>query len=55
MVYEHACAWTATKFLKKKFDDDLLKRFQITYKFCDGDIKKYCLMLEKDVYPYASE
>ena len=38
--------------VKKHFNKDLIKRFANTYKFCDGDIKKYCLMLRKSVYPY---
>ena len=24
------------------FNEDLLKRFAKTYKFCDGDINKFC-------------
>ena len=39
-------------FCKKKFDEDLSKRFKSTYQFCDGGINKFCLMLRKDVYPY---
>lgn len=34
------------------FTEDLLKRFAKTYKFCDGDINKFCQMLRKGVYTY---
>ena len=37
---------------EKEFDQDLIKRFANTYKLCDGDINKFCLMLRKGVYPY---
>ena len=43
------------KIYEKKFEDDLLKRFQNTCKFSDENIKQYFLMLEKDVYPYLNE
>ena len=28
------------------------KKFTNTYKFCDGDINKFCLMLKKGAYSY---
>ena len=37
---------------EKEFDEDLTTRFQNTYKFCDGELNKFCLMLRKCVYPY---
>ena len=30
----------------------LIERFPNTYQFCDGDNKKFALLLRKDVYPY---
>lgn len=35
------------KNVEKEFDEDLDKRFQNTYKFCDEDLNKYFLMLRK--------
>ena len=35
---------------ENKFDENLSKRFEDIYQFCDGDIKKFCLMLLKGVY-----
>ena len=32
--------------------DDLIKKFPITYKFCDGNLNKFVLLLRKGVYPY---
>ena len=40
------------KTYKKKFDEDLSKRFGGTYQFCDGDNHKICLVLQRDVYPF---
>ena len=37
---------------KTEFDEGLTKRFQNTYRFCDGGINKFCHMLWKGVYPY---
>ena len=37
---------------KKHFNKYLIKRFVNTYGFCDGEIKKFCLMLRKGIYPY---
>ena len=31
---------------------DLIKKFENTYEFCDGDINKFILLLRKIVYPY---
>ena len=36
------------------FDEDLTKRLENTYKLCDRDIKKFCLLLQKGVYPCES-
>ena len=38
--------------LPEKSDEDLMKRFVNTNKFCNLDIHKFILMLQKGVYPY---
>ena len=37
---------------KKDFNKELINRFASTYKFCNGDINKFILLLRKGVYPY---
>ena len=37
---------------KKKFDENLKKQFFNTYKFCNNDISKFILLLQKRLYPY---
>ena len=37
---------------KKKFNKDLIKKFENTYNFCNNDLNKFVLLLRKDVYPY---
>ena len=32
--------------------NDLIEKFPRMYKFCDGDLNKFVLLLRKDVYPY---
>ena len=32
--------------------DDLIKKFLITYKFCDGNLNKFGSLLRKGVYPH---
>ena len=32
--------------------DGLIKKFPSVYKFCDGDLNKFVLLLRKGVYPY---
>ena len=32
--------------------DGLIKKFPRIYKFCDGDLNKFALLLRKGVYPY---
>ena len=39
-------------YYKKKFNNDLIKRFENTYSFCDNDLNKFVLLLRKGVYPY---
>ena len=29
-----------------------MRRFENTYRFCDGHIIKFCLIFQEDVYPY---
>ena len=41
-----------SKTYQKKFDEDLLRRLQNTYKFCYRHINQFCLMLQKGVYQY---
>ena len=35
----------------KDFNEELIKRFANTYRFCNGDITKFILLLRKGVYP----
>ena len=37
---------------KKKFNNDLIKKFKNTCSFCDNDLNKFVLLLRKGVYPY---
>ena len=45
-------------YCKKKFNNDLIKKFKNRYSFCNNDtsssehINKFVLLLRKDVYPY---
>ena len=41
-----------SKNYEKEFDEVLAKMIENTYRFCDGDINKTCLMLQKNVYLY---
>ena len=36
----------------RKFDKKLTKKFKNKYKFCNGDIDKFMLLLRKGIYPY---
>ena len=38
--------------IEKHINKDLIKRFENTYEFCNGDISKFFLMLRKGIYPY---
>ena len=40
------------QYYKKKFNKKLIKRFAITYEFCNKDLNKFILLLRKGVYPY---
>ena len=37
---------------KKKFNKDLIKKFENTYNFCNNDLNIFVLLLRKGVYPY---
>ena len=37
---------------KKKFNKDLIKKFENAYNFCNNDLNKFVLLLRKGVYPY---
>ena len=37
---------------EKDFHKKLIKRFADIYKFCNGDINEFILLLRKGVYPY---
>ena len=37
---------------KKDFNKELIKRFENTHKFCNGDIDKFIFLLKKGVYLY---
>ena len=39
-------------YYKKKFNNDLIKKFKNTYSFCNNDLNKCVLLLRKGVYPY---
>ena len=39
-------------YYKKKFNNDLIKKFKNTYSFCDNDLNKFVLLLRKGLYPY---
>ena len=39
-------------YCKKKFNNDLIRKFKNTYSFCDNDLNKFVLLLRKGVYPY---
>ena len=36
----------------EEFDEGLIKKFENAYRFCNGDIDKFMLLLRKGVYPY---
>ena len=37
---------------EKVFDKNFNETFENAYRFCDGDINKFCLKLRKGVYSY---
>ena len=53
MVNRYLNALNVKENTLKKFDEeDLTKRFKNTYKFCNGNINKFVLLLRKGIYPY---
>ena len=38
--------------ISAKSVDELIKKFPRTYKYCDGNLNKFVLLLRKDFYPY---
>ena len=44
--------FNCNNYYKKKFNQDLIKKFKNTYSFCDNDLNKIVLLLRKGVYPY---
>ena len=44
--------FSCKKNYEKDFNEELIKRFANSYKFCDNDLNKFILLLRKGVYPY---
>ena len=44
--------FNCNNYCKKKFNQDLIKKFKNTYSFCNNDLNKFVLLLRKGVYPY---
>ena len=44
--------FTCTKNYENDFNKELIERFANIYKFCNGDLNKFILLLRKGVYPY---
>ena len=44
--------FNCNNYYKKKFNQDLIKKFKNTYSFCDNDLNRLVLLLRKGVYPY---
>ena len=44
--------FNCNNYYKKKFNQDLIKKFKNTYSFCNNDLNKFILLLRKGVYPY---
>ena len=44
--------FNCNNYYKKKFNQDLIKKFKNTYGFCDNDPNKFVLLVRKGVYPY---
>lgn len=37
---------------EEKFDEDLTQKIKSKYRFCDRDLNKFCLILQKAAYQY---
>ena len=44
--------FNCNNYYKKKFIQDLIKKFKNTYSFCNNDLNKFIFLLRKGVYPY---
>ena len=44
--------FNSKQYFEKGFNKELIKRFVSTYKFCNGNLNKFILLLRKGVYPY---
>ena len=44
--------FNCNNYYKKKFNQDLIKKFKNTYSFCNNDLNKFLLLLRKGIYPY---
>ena len=44
--------FNCNNYYKKKFNQDLIKKFKNTYSFCDNDLNKFVLLLRKGIYPW---
>ena len=44
--------FNCNNYYKKKFNQDLIKKFKNTYSFFNNDLNKFTLLLRKGVYPY---
>ena len=44
--------FNCNNYYKKKFNQDLIKKFKNTYSFCNNDLNKFIFLLRKGVYPY---
>ena len=45
-------SFNCRKNCKKEINQELIKRFASTYKFCNNDLNKFVMLLRKGVYPY---
>ena len=45
-------SFNCNNYYKKKFNQDLIKKFKSTYSFCDNGLNKFVLLLRKDVCLY---
>ena len=44
--------YSCKKNYEKDFNKELIERFANIYKFCNGDLNKFILLLRKGIYPY---
>ena len=44
--------WKECNETSAKSVNDLIEKFPTTYKFCNGNLNKFVLLLRKGVYPY---